>query len=433
MGKDKIMGTLNKIPPHNIEAEQGILASVLLDPEFSKQFCLSLNPEKFYKTQHCKIFTAMLELLRKDMSVDLVSLGEKLGKKINEIGGADYLVSLVEQYPSARNIEHYISLVEEKYNLRLILQKNEEISNKAWMSDITVDEYLTEQKELADKLVLKNQAFSLSHAIHKTIAAIEKGESRGLPIGFPKFDKYIGGLIPGDLIVVGARPSMGKTAFIVCVMSTLLQAGKRALFFSLEMSTEKIINRTLSIRAGIPLWKLKSGHRLDKAEWHKLSSAAMVLSDQDFLIDDRSAVTALEMRKVAYSYYLKKSVDVIFIDYLQRMKHKQHKSGNRAYEVGESVIDLKSLAKDLNVPVVLLSQFSRDINNRAQPEPRLSDLRESGDIEQEADLVIFPWRPSELGIEGKDDELIIAKHRDGAKKNILVNWWPETAEFRERV
>lgn len=423
------MGILNKIPPHSIEAEQAILASVLLDPEFSKQFCLSLDPEKFYKIQHREIFTTMLELLAKDIIVDLVSLNEKCKGS----GYIEYVVNILEDRPSAQNLEHYIKIVEEKYNLRLILQKNEEIANKAWLSHITVDEYLTEQKELADKLVLKNQAFSLSQAIYKTIEAIEKGELRGLPIGFPKFDKYIGGLIPGDLIVVGARPSMGKTAFIVCVISTLLQTKKRALFFSLEMSTEKIINRTLSIRTGIPLWKLKSGHKLDKTEWHKLSSAGVALSGQDFLIDDRSALTALEMRKVAYSYHLKKPVDVIFIDYLQRMKHKAHKSGNRAYEVGESVIDLKSLARDLNIPVVLLSQFSRDINNRTHPEPRLSDLRESGDIEQEADLVIFPWRPSELGIEGKEDELIIAKHRDGAKKNILVNWWPETAEFRERV
>lgn len=425
-----------KTPPHSKDAEQWVIASVLLDEDYSKPFIIGYNADIFYVEAHKKILKTMQELIKENIRIEVFSVSNR-----NKDCSADYLLSLLEEFPTAKNIKHYISVIEEQYNMRKIIIAAGRNMKEAYSGELKTEDFLKRQKTLVDSFsVTDKKEFNLKQEINKALTRIEDKQQMGYPTGYQKLDATTGGLIPGDLIIIGGLPSMGKTALSVCMASSLIGNNKKVLFFSMEMSIGKILNRIFSIRAEVPLWLLKGGKELKKEQWKKLQHTGGYLVDQPLIIDDRPALSVWEIHKKAYTEHLRGSVEVIFIDYLQRMKHNSHKSGNRAYEVGETVVSLKSLAKELNIPIVLLAQLNREIRNRPNPEPRMSDLRESGDIENEADLILFPFRPSELKKTDEketkknyesDDKLIIGKHRDGAKGAIRMEWTPEFAMFEE--
>lgn len=422
----------NKIPPQDSEAETGIIAAILLDGDFCKPFVIDLDCEIFYTHAHRLIMQAQINLLQKDIHVDIISTINELGSNVGQIKDIDYLAQILDNHSSAVNVQEYIRIVEEKYYIREIIRMSDDMSRKGYDGTLSIEEYLVKNKELVDLLYKGNQKdFNLSEAIMKTMDFIESETKKGIPTGFSKLDRIIGGFMPTDLIVVGGRPSMGKTSLVVSMMSSILFHEKRILFFSLEMNQIKIINRILSIRSGVSVTHLKGGQKLKKSDWGKIAHSSAELNDQDLIIDERPGVSIHDIRKTSYMYNYKKPIDIIFIDYLQRMKHDTHKSGNIAHEIGQSVVELKSLAKELDIPVVLLSQLNREIASRKEPEPRPSDMKSSGDIEQEADIIIFPWRPSEISMEG-EDRLIVGKNRDGPKDIVMVDWIEDTAQFKEK-
>ncbi|HVO66841.1 MAG TPA: replicative DNA helicase [Syntrophales bacterium] len=419
--------SLHKLPPQNLEAEQSVIGGILLDNQSLNSVLEILEVDDFYSEAHRKIFAAIVELYDKNEPSDLITLSNILKSKnqLDQAGGVSYLSSLADNVPSAANISHYSKIVREKATLRRLIGTATEILNKSYNSGVDIDTVLDEAEhaifEISENKI--RPAFSpFKDIIKESVKTIEKLYERkelvtGVPTGFEKIDDKTSGLQKSDLIIIAGRPSMGKTAFALNIAQhAALDANIPVAIFSLEMSKEQLALRMLSSEAQVDSQRIRKGF-LGEADWPKLIAAAGRLSEAQIFIDDSPAITALEMKAKARRLKAEVDLGLIILDYLQLMRSGGYKE-SREQEISEISRSLKALAKELNVPVVALSQLNRKVEDRSDKRPQMADLRDSGAIEQDADLIAFIYRDevynkSEENPEKGLAEIIIGKQRNG--------------------
>ena len=433
-----------KTLPQNMEAEQAVLGGILIDNEAIHQVLEIIEVEDFYKESHRKIFLVFLELYEQNQPIDLVTVCEALQKKqqLEEVGGATFLASLVEVIPTASNIAYYAKIVKEKSILRKLITRATYIINQCVApTDENIEEILDRAEQTIFEVSqerIQTSYYSLKDVIKSTFQTIQSITQKdsyitGIPTGFIDFDRLTSGFQPSDLIIIAGRPSMGKTAFALNIAANAASKHKIPVgIFSLEMSKEQLTTRMLCAEAKVDSQKLRSGF-LAEHDWQLLIEAASVLSEAPIFIDDTPAISVLELRAKARRLKSEHNISLIIIDYLQLMKGK---GGNerREQEISEISRSLKALAKELNIPVVALSQLNRKVEDRENKRPRLADLRESGAIEQDADLIAFLYR-DEVYNQREDNpnrgmaELIIGKHRNGPVGKIKLAFLEKYTSF----
>ena len=426
MGKEKMLDLLaQRLPPQSLEAEVSVLGGILLENEALNRVLEVIQEGDFYRESHRKIFSAILQLYERNEPADLITLSEVLKKReeFEAVGGIEYLNSLVNSVPTAANITYYAKIVKEKSILRKLINRATEIISQGYGGSGDVDEFLDRAErsifEISEDRI-RPSFYPIKDIIKSSFKTIEKlYEKRqlitGVPTGFAKLDELTSGLQPSELIIVAGRPSMGKTAFALNIAQHAAIEGQvPAAIFSLEMAKEQLALRMLCSEAKVDAHRLRGGF-LSESDWPKLTRAAGNLSEAPIFIDDTPGLTALEMR--AKSRRLKKehSLGLVIVDYLQLMRGRPD-SDTREQEISDISRSLKSLAKELNVPVIALSQLNRRVEERGDRRPQLSDLRESGAIEQDADVIIFLYR-DEVYSKSEDNkgkaEIIIGKQRNG--------------------
>ncbi|MBI4272919.1 replicative DNA helicase [Candidatus Uhrbacteria bacterium] len=440
-----------KIPPHNIEAEQSLLGALLIDKDAIGRIADAITPLDFYKTSHTMIFEAMLDLFEKRDPIDLLSLGNRLDEKKNleAVGGRSYLIGLAQIVPTSSNVVHYASIIHKKATLRRLQAAASEITELSY-TDEDIEQVLDKAEErvfaVAQKLnkqvftplkTILGEAFERIDEIHK-----EKGKLRGIPTGFSSLDNLLAGLQKSDLIVIAARPSVGKTSFALDIARKMSIQRKASVgIFSLEMSKEQLVDRLICSEAGVDLWKMRTGRLSDRGEsddFVRIGHAMNTLSEARMYIDDSASANILEIKAKARRLQSEHGLDCIILDYLQLMEGKSKPEG-RVQEVAEITRGLKSIARELGIPVVALSQLSRAVELNKPALPRLAHLRESGSIEQDSDVVIFIYRKSsdrnyrydELTEEEKHTaEIIVAKHRNGPTGSVKLFWDEKRVSFR---
>lgn len=439
-----------RVPPQNIEAEQAVLGAMLIDKEAIIQVSEILTNIDFYREAHRVIFEAMLELYNKHEAVDMVTVTEilKRDNKLGDIGGLAYITSLANVVVTAANVKYHADIVAEKSVLRQLVRVATEIAARGYEANEDVGTLL----DTAERRILeisnrnkKTDFTPINKVLMTTVQNIEKlinnkGGLTGLPSGFTDLDKLTSGLNPSDFIILAARPSMGKTALALnIVQNVAFRAHKKiggeprsVAFFSLEMNEGELVKRMICSEAGIDSQRLRMGEMSDK-DWGALWGACDVISKAKIYIDDTSFITVMEMRSRARRLQAEHGLDLIVVDYLQLMQgsSKISHSDNRQQEVSEISRSLKALARELNVPVLALSQLSRSVEQRAVQRPILSDLRESGSLEQDADIVAFLYREDyyKPDTENKHTELIIAKHRNGPVDTVNLFFDKKCTKF----
>lgn len=439
-----------RVPPQNIEAEQAVLGAMLIDKEAIAKATEVLSADDFYREAHRVIFSAMLELYNKNEAVDMVTVTEilKRDNKLEDIGGIVYITSLANVVLTAANVKYHAEIVAEKSVLRQLVRVSTEIAAMGYEANEDVGTLL----DTAESRILeisnrkkKNDFTAINDILMDSVQSIEsllqnKGGLTGLPAGFADLDKLTSGLHPSDFIILAARPSMGKTALALnIVQNVALRAHKviggeprSVAFFSLEMSKEQLVNRMLCAEAGIDSQRLRVGEMHDE-DWTHLWDACDTMSRAKIYIDDTAGITAMDMRSRARRLKAEHGLDLIVVDYLQLMQGsgKRNNSGDRQQEVSEISRSLKALARELDVPVLALSQLSRSVESRQVKRPMLSDLRESGSLEQDADIVAFLYREDYYNpeTENKHTELIIAKHRNGPVDTVNLFFQKQFTKF----
>ena len=431
-----------KLPPQNIEAEIGVLGSMLLDKECITLAIEKLTAQSFYKGSHGKIFQAVLEVYDRDQTVDIVTITEYLSRKkqLEDVGGASYISSLITQVPTTVNINNYITITREKEVLRNLIRVSTDIVGRCYEQTEDVDHLLdyAEQKvfDIVESRVAKGDIIPFKELIKNSIETVDslyqqKGVVIGVPTGFVDLDEKTSGFQKSDLIVIAARPSMGKTALALNIAEHVgVEAKKPVALFSLEMSKEQLVQRLLCSHARVNLQHVRRGF-LSKEDWPHLVNAANKLSDAPLYIDDTPSISALELRAKARRLKANYDIQLIIVDYLQLMRSDNKRSDNRQQEISEISRSLKGLARELAVPVVVLSQLNRGAENRPEHRPLLSDLRESGAIEQDADLVILLLRKDYYNPEESpgEAEIIIAKQRNGPTGRFNLVFLKEITKF----
>jgi replicative DNA helicase len=418
---------LQKVPPHNIEAEQSILSAILIENNTLPEVLEILSDQDFYREAHRKIFKAMVELFERNEPADLVTLTNLLKKRgqLGSLGGASYLAELVDTVPMAVNAAHYAKIVQEKASLRRLIEQAASITTRCFEDKGDVEEIL----DFAERSIfdisenkIKPSFYVLGDILTDTYKAVEEAYENkvlvtGVPTGFRGLDEKTSGLQPGDLIVIAGRPSMGKTALALNIArNASLETGEPAAIFSLEMSKEQLSLRMLSAEARIDSSRMRGGF-LSERDLARINRAAGALYDIPIYIDDSPAISALEIRAKTRRMKMDKGVGLVVVDYLQLMRGRAS-AERRDLEISEISRSLKALAKELNLPVVALSQLNRKVEDRTNKRPVLSDLRESGAIEQDADVILFIYR-DEVYHKEEDNpnkgiaELILAKQRNG--------------------
>lgn len=432
--------SLEKLPPHDIEAEEAVLGAILLDNLSIHKALEIFDPDDFYRDINKKIFNAMLDLLDRGTAVDLLVLRDELDrrKQLDEVGGPAYLAKLVDVIPTAANIEFHAKIVHEKAIGRKLLNASIEIVTRCYDEAEDVNDILeeAEQKIFAISEGKVKQGFTpLDVIVKQGYAHIEQLAERkslvtGVATGFADLDYMTSGLQPSDLIIIAARPSMGKTSLCLNMAQHVgVREGIATAIFSLEMSKEQLGVRLLCGEARLNSHNVRVGN-LEPDDWERLAHATEVLSKAPIYIDDTAAISILEMRAKAKRLKMEKGLGLIIVDYLQLMQSRfRHES--RQQEITEISRSLKALAKEMNVPVIALSQLSRAVEQRTDKRPQLSDLRESGAIEQDADVVMFIFRPEVYGLEGADGiaELIIGKQRNGPVGSVNLAFVKEYTRF----
>ncbi len=432
------MKNKSKILPHNIEAEQSILGGILLDKDVINKVAEVIKPEDFYLDSHKKIYEGILELCDKNMPLDIVILTDYFLKKgkLDDVGGASYLSKLIDNIPSSSNIVHYAKIVKEKAILRKLITVTGDIYNSAFEPIEDIEEYLdvAEEKifEITQKERTGHNAHELKDILKGTFKLIEslyhtKELITGIPTGFTKLDELTAGLQPSDLIIIAGRPGMGKTSFALSILkNAAIMRNIPAAFFSLEMSKEQIVMRLLCAEAKIQLQNLRRGF-FDQKDWTPLTDASSKLSKTEIIIDDTPALSILDLRSRARRLKAEKNIGLIMIDYLQLMRSHTNKE-SREQEISEISRSLKALAKELNIPVVALSQLNRAVESKEDKRPQISHLRESGAIEQDADVIMFIYR-EEFYRRDKENipddiknvaEIIVAKQRNGPTDTVKL-------------
>jgi replicative DNA helicase len=435
---------LHKLPPQHIEAEQCVLGAILLENDALLKALELLKPTHFYRDSHRKIFEVILDLFERTEPIDLLTVTESLRRRgqLDAMGGSAYVATLLETVPTAANIRYHARMVREKAILRSLINVSTEVIAECYEHTEDVEELLDRAERLIFEISEQrvNAAFTglkelLKDSIRYTEQLYERHELiTGLPSGFRDFDQITAGLQPSDLIIVAARPGMGKTAFALNIARNVgmrMRDPRQAVaVFSLEMSKEQLALRMLCAEARIDSSRLRRGY-LDKQEWGRLVNAANDLSDVPVFIDDSPGLSALDIRAKARRLQAEHGLSLIIVDYLQLLRGRGRVE-NRQQEISEISRSLKALAKELKVPVVALSQLSRAVEQRGDRMPQLADLRESGAIEQDADLIVFIYRDEVYNKETKDKgiaKIIVGKQRNGPTGDVDLAFLKEYARF----
>lgn len=436
-----------KILPNNLEAEQAVLGSVLIDQEAQTDILSTLSQDDFYSEAHRNIFKAMQNIFSKSIPVDFVTLTSELEveKKLESVGGIDYITYLTNVVPSAANFKHYCDIVVSNSVRRSLIKGGQAIIEEAFqnadeknaMQNAEKTIFDLSQKDSSSGLELVGRPGGVLADVLKEISEIaeNQGKMRGIPTGFRDLDAVTNGLNKSDLILLAARPGVGKTSFAMNIaLNVALNEGKKVAIFALEMSRSQLVQRALASIAKVNLTHILRG-TMDQEEWKRIWTAEKKLAQSALFIDDNSTVTPLDIISKCRKLKMTEGLDLIVIDYLQLMTaNKKGTRENRTQEVSDLTRMLKVAAKDLNVPIILLSQLSRNVEQREDHKPILADLRESGSIEQDADIVMFLYNPENYNDVTTNDEpgtvyLIIAKHRSGSTGEIKLKWIKEITTY----
>lgn len=435
---------IGKMPPQNLEAEQSLLGALLIDKDAIIKIADIVNPDDFYSNHHKIIFECMLDLYSRHEPIDILSLANLIEErgKIKEIGGRSSLINLSNIVPSASHVVHYAKIIQKKATLRRLINAASEITNLGYNEEKDLEKLLdiseqklfsVSQKYLRQAFVpinnLLTEAFERIDDLHK-----DAGKLRGIPTGFIDLDNRLAGLQKSNLIILAARPSMGKTSLALDFARNIATKSKIPVgIFSLEMSKEELVDRFLCAEARVGLWELRTGKLSDKGENDDFSRIGMAmgrLSEAPIFIDDSGTLNIMELRTKARRLQMEHNLGVIFVDYLQLMEGRSNES--RVQEISEISRALKGLARELNIPIVALSQLSRAVESRTPPIPKLADLRESGSIEQDADVVMFIYRKKMYDKEMSEDtaEIHISKHRNGPTGIVNLYFDAKNASFK---
>lgn len=425
-----------KVPPHNLDAETSVLGSLLIDKDAVVVVADVLIPDHFYKDSHRFIYAAMVDLYEDREPIDLLTLSEKLKKmkKLKAVGGSSYLTKLTEEVPSASNVRQYAGFIKDSHTKRQLISVSASLGEMAFDEGQKVDEILDEAEQKIFGISQTNLKQSFVHVKEALADSFDRldelhksaGGMRGVPTGFAELDNTLAGLQPSNLVILAARPGMGKTALALNVAQHLtVKESMPVGFFSLEMSKEELIDRLLVSQADIDAWKLKTG-RLGEEEYGRLSDAMGVLADSPLYIDDTPGASLLEMRTKARRLMSENGLRLIVVDYLTLIQPGR-RMDNRVQEVAEISQGLKNLARELKIPVLVLSQLNRAVEHRGGNQPQLADLRESGAIEQDADVVMFLYREETEDVTNM--KLNVAKHRNGPLRTIDLKFVGDRVKF----
>lgn len=447
------MAIANRVPPHSIEAEQSLLGSLLLDKDALIKVGDAVFPEDFYRDTHATIFEAILSLFRKHEPVDMLSLANKLNDMgaLETCGGRSYLIELANIVPTAAHIVHYAKIVQKKATLRRMINVAAEITSLGFNEEDDVENLLDKAESqlmnVSQKFLKKTftpiqsvleDAFERIDELHR-----EKGKLRGVGTGYKELDGLLGGMQKSDLIILAARPSVGKTSFALDIARHVAVKSRVATgIFSLEMSKEQLVDRFICAEAGVDLWKMRTGRLSDQGpdnEFTRIGRALGELSEAPIFIDDSPSANIMEIRTKARRLQMEHGLGLVIVDYLQLMEGRSAKTDNRVLEIAEITRALKGIARELNVPVLALSQLSRAVEMTKPAIPKLAHLRESGSIEQDADVVMFIYRKAadknyrieELSPEERHlAEIHIAKHRNGPTGVVKLFWDERFTSFK---
>ena len=434
---------IKRVLPHSLEAEQSVVGAMLMDKDAIMTAAEIVSREDFYQTAYGILFEAMVELFNEGKPVDLITLQERLKEKDvpPEITSLEFARDLLTAVPTSANVKYYAEIVMEKSMLRKLIKLNEEIENMCYLGRDSLEAVLETTEKRVFELVQKRNTgdyVPIKQVVLNALDKIEKssktkGTVTGIPTGFIDLDYKTSGLQPSDLILVAARPSMGKTAFVLNIAQHVaFRSNKTVAIFSLEMSKEQLVNRLFSLESQVDAQLLRTGNLKD-SDWEKLIEGAGVIGKSKMIIDDTPGISISELRSKCRKFKLEQGLDLIIIDYLQLMTGRVGgRAESRQQEISDISRSLKGLARELNVPVIALSQLSRAVEQRPDHRPMMSDLRESGAIEQDADVVMFIYRDD---YDNKDTdmkniaEIIIAKQRNGPIGTVNLAWLPNYTKF----
>ncbi len=433
---------VDRIPPHNNEAEQSVIGAIFLEPQALITAAELLMPDDFYRMAHQKIFSTMIALSDKGQAIDVVTVTEELSakKELEDVGGISYLSEIANSVPTAANIVHYARIVEEKALLRRLIRVATSIVEDGYAREDEVEALLSEAEKKMMEVSNRKNAGDFRHIKDVLVEAYDniellhtrKGDVTGIPTGFRDLDKITAGFQPNDLIIVAARPSVGKTAFALNVAQNVAtKTDQNVAIFSLEMGAEQLVMRILCAEGNIDAQVLRTG-ALEAEDWRKLTMAMGSLSNAGIFIDDSPGIRVNEIRSKCRRLQQEHGLGMIMIDYLQLIAGSGKPGENRQQEVSEISRSLKALARELKVPVIALSQLSRGVEQRQDKRPMMSDLRESGSIEQDADIVSFLYREDYYDKETENQnmiEIIIAKQRNGPTGTVTLAFAKEYNKF----
>ena len=438
---------VERIPPHNAEAEKSVLGAAMLSKDALADVIDEVSSEDFYDAAHKEIFEVMIELFRNNITVDLVTVCEELRKRksLEMVGGRPYIATLSSVAPSTSNAAEYAKIVAEKASMRRLIKTAEDIQEKGYEEAMDAADILDYAEKGIFEIAQKGQKSDfapIKEVLLENVAMIDKaiqtqGQVVGLPTGFKRLDEVTSGLHRSDLIIIAARPAMGKTAFVLNIaQNTSIKSGASVLIFSLEMSKAQLGQRLLAMESRVEMQKLKTGN-IERNDWDRINMALDSLSRTNLHIDDTPGISVLEMKNKCRRLKAEKGLDLVIIDYLQLMKGEGKSSDSRQQEISNLSRYLKLLAREMDCPVMVLSQLSRAPEQRQDHRPILSDLRESGAIEQDADMVIFLYRDDYYNPDTSEKpgvcEVNIAKHRSGPTETIDLTWVARYTKFSDKA
>lgn len=440
-GEEYAPRSVNRVPPHSREAEESLLGAVLLSPDAANEVMDRIHPEDFYVPAHQSIYEAMRRLYDENQSIDAVTLSEELrrGGELEKVGGVSYLTRLVDVVPVTSNVDHYAAIVDEKARRRDLIRAGATVTTIAFDLDDEIHSVMDRAEQsvlsVAERRASQNmiEVGPLFSEVLEQIEALEEqgSEVTGLATGFRDLDKKLAGLQNANLVIIAARPAMGKSALMMNIATNVATQGKPVALFSLEMSKEEIVQRILSSVGRVDSMKLRSGQL--GALWQRVVDAASRMYQSPIYIDDSPVVTVTDIRAKCRRLKRKAGLSLVIVDYLQLMQGSARE--NRQQEIAEISRNLKNLARELDVPVIGLSQLNRSLEAREDKRPRLSDLRESGSLEQDADVVMFIYRHEYYHPEDQENkglaEVIVAKHRAGATGTVRMTFLPEFTRFAD--
>ena len=434
---------IKRILPHSIEAEQSVLGCMIMNRDAVITAAEILTGDDFYQHQHKVIFESIVELSNEGKPVDPLVLQNRLQEKDvpAEISSTEFIRDLLASVPVSVNVKYYATIVSEKAMLRNMIKLNEEVANSCYLSKDKVEDIMEDTEKRMFELLQKRNTGSFTPILEVVLESLDKiekaskvkGNVTGIPSGFRDLDYKTSGFQNSDFILIAARPSMGKTALVLNMAQNMAFRDNRGVaVFSLEMSKEQLVNRLFSLESGVNSQSIRTGNLKDE-EWNRLIEGAGTVGKSKLIIDDTPGISVAELRSKCRKYKLENDIQMVIIDYLQLMSGKG-RTDNRQQEISEISRSLKALAREINVPVIALSQLSRAVETRPDKRPMLSDLRESGAIEQDADVVMFIYRDDYYNHDSEDQgiaEIIIAKQRNGPIGKVELVWLPEYTLFKD--